>query len=134
MNDLVDRIARMKQTMSYSELSAETGVSRATLWRILNKRDHHISPEVRRRLSDRNLVLVEACPTCNVVHIGRCPASRKERSKKRKTPGGWVNARDPKRAARLIVSRAEYPIKYLIHELVVIERKREREEKNASKK
>jgi hypothetical protein len=64
-------------------------------------------------------VEVMPCPQCGVVHIGKCPKKGAKKKRKR-TPGGWVNAKDPERAAEQIAKRAEYSLDDLIYCLQVI--------------
>ena len=48
-----------------------------------------------------------------------------------KTPGGWVNAVDPEKAARLILKRAQYSVYDLVHELYLEESRLDRLERKS---
>jgi hypothetical protein len=60
-------------------------------------------------------VEVFPCPVHGVIHLGRCPDIK--HPKQKRTPGGWVNAKDPKRAAKQLLGRAEYTKEELVDAL-----------------
>lgn len=83
---------------------------------LINKPDSEPHPKAASLIGWIKYVQVPICPLHGVVHLGKCPG-KKKRTSRPKTPGGWVNAKDPQRAAKQLASRAEYSLAELIIQL-----------------
>lgn len=114
-------LRRLYREMKYPKLEAHLGINRKYLWHFVNTEGYEPPPPIAAKLGWVLYETVAICLDCGIVHLKACPHSTPKK-KHTRTPGGWVNARDPARAAKQLVTRAEYDIDELIWHLSVLDK------------
>lgn len=111
---IIDGLRLMKESrksdgskVTYDDMVERTGVNRKELCNMIKKDGYEPPAWVWAKFGLQVTKEVPLCPVCGVVHTKACPAKNKPRTIAPRTPGGWVNAKDPDRAYNQIIKRAE---------------------------
>ena len=109
-----------EERLTLSQISARfNGVNKRYLSELIRFDDKEPHPKAANQLGWIKYVKIPVCPVHGVVHVGKCPGTSKpKKPRQKRTPGGWVNAKDPAKAAQQIMRRAEYSMDDLITEIV----------------